>query len=131
MLLDVTYFGRNTGVMVALEAETRDVLYVKYIAHEHIADYVAAVKSIEDRGYEIKGIVVDGLPGLFKVFQSYNIQMCQFHMVAIVRRKLTKNRRCRTLTTCLWLKACTFQGFHTVLSGMETTMEAILGRTDV
>lgn len=89
--LDATYFGRNTGIMTALEANSGRVLYVQHISHERIQDYLDAVSSIESRGYIIKGIVVDGMQKLFKVFYNRNIQMCQFHMVAIVRRKLTKN----------------------------------------
>lgn len=89
--IDATYFGRNTGVLVALESGSGRLLYMAHIAHEHIDDYEAAVNHIEASGYHIDGIVIDGLPKLFTVFSAYKIQMCQFHMVAIVRRKLTKN----------------------------------------
>ena len=89
--LDATYFGRNTGVLLALENSTGRILYMAHIAHEHISDYEIAVEHIRRQGYIIKGIVIDGLQKLFKVFAEYRIQMCQFHMVAIIRRKLTKN----------------------------------------
>ncbi len=89
--LDATYFGRNVGVMTALEAGTGRVLYVSHIAHERVSDYVTAVESIESRGYVVTGIVVDGMQKLFKTFSDRKLQMCQFHMVAIIRRKLTKN----------------------------------------
>jgi hypothetical protein len=64
---------------------------MKHIAHEHISDYEEAVNYIVKSGYKIDGIVIDGLQKLFTVLANYNIQMCQFHMVAIIRRKLTKN----------------------------------------
>ena len=89
--LDATYFGRNTGVLLALEAGSGRVLYMAHIAHEHISDYEDAVRHISEQGYNIKGIVIDGLQKLFVALGEYPIQMCQFHMVAIVRRKLTKN----------------------------------------
>lgn len=89
--LYATYFGRNTGVLLALESLTGRLLYMKHIAHEHISDYEDAVNHIQSSGYEIKGIVIDGLQKLFSVLSDYPIQMCQFHMVAIIRRKLTKN----------------------------------------
>ena len=89
--MDATYFGRNTGVLVALESDSGRLLYMAHIAHEHISDYEAAVAHILSSGYKIKGIVIDGLQKLFDVLTDYKIQMCQFHMVAIVRRKLTKN----------------------------------------
>ncbi len=89
--IDATYFGRNAGVLAAIESGSGRLLYMAHIAHEHIDDYQAAVNHIEASGYHIDGIVIDGLPKLFAVFSNYKIQMCQFHMVAIVRRKLTKN----------------------------------------
>ncbi|EKC48314.1 hypothetical protein OBE_15253, partial [human gut metagenome] len=44
--LDATYFGRNTGVLLALESGSGRLLYMKHIAHEHISDYEDAVKHI-------------------------------------------------------------------------------------
>lgn len=89
--LDATYFNRNNGVLIALESVTGRLLYMKHINHERAQDYEDAVKSIESRGYTIRGIVIDGLQKLFKLFYERKIQMCQFHMVALIRRKLTKN----------------------------------------
>lgn len=59
--LDATYFGRNTGVLLALESGSGRLLYMKHIAHEHISDYEDAVNHIRQNGYIIKGIVIDGL----------------------------------------------------------------------
>lgn len=89
--LDATYFGRNTGVLLALESGTGRLLYMKHIAYEHISDYEDAVNHIVGCGYLINGIVIDGFQMLFITFAEYKIQMCHFHMVAIIRRKLTKN----------------------------------------
>lgn len=89
--LDATYFGRNTGVLLALESGSGRLLYMQHIAHEHISDYQDAVTHIEEAGYQITGVVIDGLQKLFDALRDYRIQMCQFHMVAIIRRKLTKN----------------------------------------
>lgn len=89
--LDATYFGRNTGVLLALESGTGRLLYMQHIAHEHISDYEDAINHIVSTGYQVQGVVIDGLQKLFTVLAEYKIQMCQFHMVAIIRRKLTKN----------------------------------------
>lgn len=89
--LDATYFGRNTGVLLALESGTGRLLYMQHIAHEHISDYENAINHIVSTGYQVQGVVIDGLQKLFTVLAEYKIQMCQFHMVAIIRRKLTKN----------------------------------------
>lgn len=89
--LDATYFGRNAGVLLALESGTGRLLYMQHIAHEHISDYEDAINHIVSTGYQVQGVVIDGLQKLFTVLAEYKIQMCQFHMVAIIRRKLTKN----------------------------------------
>lgn len=91
--LDATYWGRNWGVMLALDSATGNVLYLEFIKSETNADYEAAVRSIKDRGYEIKGLIVDGKQSLFSMFSDYKIQMCQFHMKQIIRRYLTLNPR--------------------------------------
>lgn len=91
--LDATYWGHNWGIMLALDDATGKVLYLEFIGSETNADYEAAVSSIEERGYAIKGLIVDGKQGLFGLFSGYRIQMCQFHMKQITRRYLTQNPR--------------------------------------
>lgn len=91
--LDVTYWGRNWGILLALDEETGRPLYVAFVEHEKVQDYVEAVRSVEARGYKIKGIVIDGMRSLFEEFSAYRIQMCQFHMQQIVNRYLTKHPR--------------------------------------
>ena len=88
--LDATYWGHNWGVMLAVDSASGFPLYMSLIKHETIADYKTAVTSIEERGYIIRGIIIDGMPSLFKVFGSYNVQMCHFHMLQIARRYLTQ-----------------------------------------
>lgn len=88
--LDTTYWGHNWGVLLGLDEETGLPLYVSFIGHERVQDYIDAVRSIEQRGYCIRGIVIDGMQSLFSEFSAYKIQMCQFHMMEIVKRYLTK-----------------------------------------
>ena len=89
--LDVTYWGRNFGVLLALDSETAKPLYVAFVKSETIKDYEDAITSIKERGYTIHGLIIDGKQSLFKSFSEYHIQMCQFHMKQIVRRYLTLN----------------------------------------
>jgi hypothetical protein len=77
-------------VLLGLDEETGLPLYVAFIGHERVQDYIDAVRSIEQRGYCIRGIVIDGMQSLFSEFSAYKIQMCQFHMMEIVKRYLTK-----------------------------------------
>ena len=89
--LDVTYWGHNWGVMLALDDATGFPLYMEFVHSETTADYQKAVRSIEERGFRIDGLIIDGKQSLFCVFSGYNIQMCQFHMKQIIKRYLTKN----------------------------------------
>ena len=91
--LDATYWGHNWGVMLAIDESSGKPLYMAFIAHERVQDYVDAVRSIEECGYTIMGIVIDGMKSLFSEFSAYKIQMCQYHMIQIVRRYLTLHPR--------------------------------------
>ena len=89
--LYVTYWGRNFGVLLALDSLSGAPLYMSFVRSETVKDYQEAVDSIESRGYVIQGLIVDGKQSLFKTFTDYKIQMCQFHMKQIIRRYLTLN----------------------------------------
>ena len=89
--LDVTYWGRGFGVLLALDTQTGTPLYVAFVKSETVKDYEDAISSIKDRGYSIRGLIIDGKQSLFKAFSEYSIQMCQFHMKQIIRRYLTLN----------------------------------------
>ena len=91
--LDATYWGHNWGVFLALDDASGYPLYVEFIKSETTADYINAVRSIEARGYLIKGLIIDGKQALFNLLAGYNLQMCQFHMKQIIRRYLTNNPR--------------------------------------
>lgn len=89
--LDATYWGRNWGIILALDEETGDALYLAFIKHETTQAFVDAIIAIAAAGYSIRGIIIDGKPDLFSALADYPIQMCQFHMIQIVKRYLTKN----------------------------------------
>lgn len=89
--LDVTYWGRGFGVLVALDSATGQPLYMNFVKNETVKDYEDAVSSIKERGYTIRGLIIDGKKSLFNSFADYHIQMCQFHMKQIVKRYLTLN----------------------------------------
>ena len=89
--LDVTYWGRSFGVLLALDDQTGRPLYMAFVRSETVKDYEDAVSSIRDRGYSIRGLIIDGKQSLFKTFSDAPTQMCQFHMKQIVRRYLTLN----------------------------------------
>ena len=85
--------GRSWGVLLALDEHSGFPLYLTFIENETASDYEKAIRSIEERGYMIFGIIIDGKKSLFTLFSDYQIQMCQFHMKQVIRRYLTQNPR--------------------------------------
>lgn len=77
--------------MIIKDAFRNKVLWYKFVKKETIADYKEGVDWLRDNDFKIYGIVCDGTRGLFKEFRQYRLQMCQFHMIMIVRRYLTRN----------------------------------------
>ena len=87
--LDITYWGRSFGVLLALDNQTGRPLYMSFVKSETVKDYEDVVCRIKERGYAVRGLVIDGKQNLFKTFSEYHIQLCQFHMKQIIRRYLT------------------------------------------
>lgn len=85
--------GRSWGVLLAFDEHSGFPLYLVFIENETASDYEKAIRSIEERGYTIFGIIIDGKKSLFTLFSDYQIQMCQFHMKQVIRRYLTQNPR--------------------------------------
>ena len=50
-------------------------------------------KYIEEKGFRILAVVLDGRKGIKEVFSDVPVQMCQFHQKMILRRYLTLNPR--------------------------------------
>lgn len=87
--MDTTYWGRGFGLMIIKDTFRNKILWYKFVRNETVADYSEGVNWLRDNGFTIHGIVCDGMRGLFKEFRQYRVQMCQFHMIQIVRRHLT------------------------------------------
>jgi len=91
ILMDTTYWGWSFGVVVFKDAKTKKIIWHKYIRKkETLFDYQEGIDWLTVHGFKIKGIVCDGLRGMFSHFSSYPVQMCQFHQISIVRGYLTK-----------------------------------------
>ncbi len=91
VVIDTTYFGRNFGVLVILDAHEGEILYRDFVRYETNGLYAKGLNSLREQGYEIVAIVCDGRKGLLRLIENIPVQMCQFHQVAIVTRYLTRN----------------------------------------
>ncbi|MCM1041758.1 MAG: hypothetical protein NC324_09895 [Bacteroides sp.] len=92
LLLDATYWGRKFGVVFIMDAYLRKIIWHKFIySHERVEDYMEGIRWLRVNGFRIYGIVCDGMRGLMEALKAYPVQMCQVHMIAIVKRYLTRN----------------------------------------
>lgn len=94
VLMDATYWSKCFGVLVFKNAGRHNgiVLWHKFLhKHETVSDYMEGVQWLEELGFCIRGIVCDGLKGLFHALQRYPVQYCQFHQVKVIQTKLTKH----------------------------------------
>ena len=133
--MDATYWGRNWGVLLCLDHESGLVLYMSFIRHETVSDYLAAISSITDRGYKITGIIIDGFKSLFRKLSSYKVQMCQFHMLQIIKRyltdkpKLLASRALNELVGCI--KDHTEASFKKQFEEWKTTWKDVIERRSI
>lgn len=90
VLLDTTYWGKRFGMVIIKDANRNKVLWYKFITHhERVDDYMEGIEWLKEYGFHIKGAVCDGLKGLFQKLSPIPTQMCQFHMILIVKKYLT------------------------------------------
>ena len=87
--MDTTYWGRHFGLVIIKDAFRNKVLWHKFVSDERVSDYLEGIEWLRSKGFKIYGIVCDGIRGLFQPLKHYRVQMCQYHMIQIVRRHLT------------------------------------------
>ncbi len=92
VLMDATYWGRNFGVLLLVDAYRKRLLWRKFLdKKETIADYLEGIDWLKEHNFVILGIVCDGLRGLPQALVRYRVQYCQFHQVKTVNEYLTKH----------------------------------------
>ena len=80
--------------MAFVDALTGEVLWFKFLKNETNLDYQEGLNYLEERGFEILGVVTDGRRGLANIFKNYPYQICLFHIQKGIRTQLTKNPKC-------------------------------------
>ena len=63
LLMGATYWGRNWGLLVIMDAQSGIVIWRKYLKQERLADHKEGVEYLESKGYLVDEIVCDGLKG--------------------------------------------------------------------
>ncbi|MFB6349166.1 hypothetical protein ACFBZI_07005 [Moraxella sp. ZJ142] len=91
--MDTTFFGREFGILVLMDSLTKKVVYHQIVKPKKDVYYVLAMNKLREKGYIIQLITCDGRRGLLKDLFDTPTQMCHFHMVAIVMRRLRKKHQ--------------------------------------
>jgi hypothetical protein len=88
VIFDATHIGEEILLMARAPQERMNLGW-SWVSSETKEAYTELRKFIEYKGYTITGVVLDGRTGIPKVFADMPVQICQFHQLQIVRRKLT------------------------------------------
>ena len=92
--MDTTYWGRNFGLVLFMDAQRHQVLYHFFIyGKERNQDYNQGLEHLTSLGFVIIGVVADGLKGLRSSILDIPYQYCQFHQKQRIRQLLTLKPR--------------------------------------
>ena len=91
VIADVTFFKRIFGILVIRAPHLKKNLYIQEVRNESIDVYWQGRRILENEGYTLQAIVLDGRPGVRQLFSDIPVQMCHFHQKQIVTRYLTNN----------------------------------------
>ncbi len=89
VIADVTFFSRLDGLIVFREPNLKKNVWWKFVSYEKVDIYELGKKHLEDNGFTIQAIVLDGKPGVRQAFDDIPAQMCHFHQKQIIKRYLT------------------------------------------
>ena len=87
-VFDATHIGDQT-LLVARAPALKANLGWAWIAQETKEAYAGLRTFVEGKGFTLTAVVLDGRTGIPRVFEGLPVQICQFHQLQIVRRKLT------------------------------------------
>lgn len=87
-VFDASHLGKDT-LLAARAPLLKKNLGWAWIPSETKEAYAGLRIHIESKGFALQAVVLDGRTGIPKVFGDIPVQICQFHQLQIVRRKLT------------------------------------------
>ena len=89
VVADTTFFSRASGLTVFRSPHLKKNVWWQATIHERAEIYLKGKNHLEQNGYAIQAVVLDGRMGIRGVFAGIPIQMCHFHQKQIVKRRLT------------------------------------------
>lgn len=89
IVADMMFSKKTFGLCVFRVPHLRKNLYWEISSKETAEIYHECRRRVEEQGFEIMAVIIDGKPGIIEVFWDVPIQMCHFHQSAIMTRYLT------------------------------------------
>lgn len=89
IVADTTFFSHASGLIVFREPNLKKNIWWDPVISERAESYLKGKNHLEDNGYTINAVVLDGRRGIREVFAGLPTQMCHFHQKQIVKRYLT------------------------------------------
>jgi hypothetical protein len=89
VVADTTFFSRGHGLTVFREPLLKKNVWWKEIIHEKADVYRLGRGHLEQSGFIIQAVILDGRRGIREVFKGIPVQMCHFHQRQIIKRYLT------------------------------------------
>lgn len=93
IVADTTFFSRANGLTVFRSPHLKKNVWWQATIHERADVYLNGKNHLEQNGFVIQAVVLDGRLGIRTVFNGIPIQMCHFHQKQIVKRRLTTRPR--------------------------------------
>jgi len=88
---DCTFFKRAGGYVIFRAPKLKRNIYFNSIMFETTFEYQKGRIKVQDLGFTIQAITLDGRPGVRNIFSDIPVQMCHFHQKQIIKRYLTSN----------------------------------------
>jgi len=89
IVADVTFFSKEIGLCVFREPNLKKNIWWRQVITEKPDVYIKGRRHLEQNGFNIQAVVLDGRRGVWEVFRDKPVQMCHFHQKQIIERYLT------------------------------------------
>ena len=86
---DATFFESTYGYLIYRIPAIQKNVYFVPIMFETIFEYQKGRIKVQNQGFKIRAITLDGRPGVRNLFSDIPVQMCHFHQKKIIQKHLT------------------------------------------
>lgn len=98
--MDTSFFGELTLTLIR-DVLNKENLVWQFGNSEYKKPYLDLFNTVNQHRVEVLGIVTDGRPYFFDMFEDTPVQMCHFHMAKTLAKYITRNPRLE-VNKALW-----------------------------